>query len=201
MRTKIKICGLFRDCDMDYVNAAKPDYIGFILNYPKSRRNVTAREAAQLRQKLLPEIRCVGVFVDQSMETVCAAAEEIGLDVIQLHGREDDGTITALQERTGLPVWKAFQIKTKEDLLAALACPADEILLDGGFGAGEMFDWPLLSGFPRPFILAGGLTPENIPEALRLMNLKMLDISSGVETDGVKDPEKIIAAVRKAHAK
>ena len=89
--TQIKICGLSRDCDIDYVNQAAPDYAGFILRYPKSRRHVTARKAAALRARLAPGILAVGVFVDQPPEAVCADAREIGLDVIQLHGREDNG--------------------------------------------------------------------------------------------------------------
>lgn len=195
MSAKIKICGLSRECDIDYVNEAKPDYIGFILNYPKSRRNITAEKAALLRRKLLPEICCVGVFVDQPQETVCEAASRIGLDVIQLHGSEDDAYIADLQKKTGLPVWKAFRIRRKEELQAAYECPADEILLDGGYGAGEAFDWTLLKGFPRPFILAGGLTPGNIPEAVSLLSPSAVDLSSGVETDGWKDKAKIMAAV------
>ena len=197
--TQIKICGLSRDCDIDYVNQAAPDYAGFILRYPKSRRHVTARKAAALRARLAPGILAVGVFVDQPPEAVCADAREIGLDVIQLHGREDDGYIRALRQKTGLPVWKAFRIRRAEDLTAARASAADMILLDSGCGTGQAFDWTLLRGFDRPCILAGGLTPGNIPEALRRLAPAGVDLSSGVETDGYKDEQKISAAVRAAH--
>ena len=194
----IKICGLSRDCDIDYANEAKPDHVGFILHFPKSRRCIAPQRAAQLRRRLAADIRAVGVFVDQPAETVLAAAALIGLDVIQLHGHEDDAFIASLRERTELPIWKAFRIRTAADLAAAEACTADEVLLDNGYGTGEAFDWTLTSSFSRPFLLAGGLTPENIPDAVRALHPKLVDISSGVETDGVKDREKIIAAVRAA---
>lgn len=192
----IKICGLFRECDIEFVNEAVPDYIGFILRFPKSHRNVDPERAAALRRRLRPEIRAVGVFVDQPAETVREAAGKIGLDVIQLHGHEDEAYIAAVKEKTGLPVWKAFRVRTQADLEAAALSPADEILLDNGYGTGESFDWTVPAGFARPFILAGGLTPERIPEAVRLLAPLLVDLSSGVETDRVKDRNKILAAVR-----
>ena len=198
--TKVKICGLSRECDIDYVNRALPDYAGFILRYPKSRRNVTAAQAAQLRAKLNPGIPAVGVFVDQPPEAVLADARTIGLDVIQLHGREDDDYIRALQQQSGLPVWKAFRVRSETDLAAARESAADMILLDSGCGTGQTFDWSLLRGFDRPYLLAGGLTPETIPEALRRLSPPGVDLSSGVETDGRKDGQKILAAVQAAHS-
>ncbi len=192
---KIKICGLFREEDIDFVNEAKPDYIGFILNFPKSHRNLTPEKAYELRKRLLPDIKAVGVFVDGSLELVEETAKLVGLDVIQLHGSEDEDYISLVKERTGLPVWKAFKIKTYEDLAGAEKSRADEVILDSGYGTGASFDWSMLSGFSRPFILAGGLTPENIPKAISLFELKLVDISSGVESDKIKDREKIIAAV------
>ena len=196
--TEIKICGLTREADIDYVNEARPDYIGFILNFPKSRRNLSPEQAAALKSRLSPEIRAVGVFVDRPAEEIIRAAETVGLDVIQLHGHEDDAYIAALRERTNLPVWKAFRVRSAADLAAAERNSADEILLDNGYGTGEAFDWSLAGGFNRPFLLAGGLTPERIPQAIRALHPKLVDISSGVETDGVKDRDKILAAVRAA---
>lgn len=196
--TGIKICGLSRDCDMDYMNEARPDYIGFILDFPKSRRSISPVRAAELRRRLSPGIKAAGVFVDRPLDAVLAAAELIGLDVIQLHGREDDAYIAALREKTSLPIWKAFKIRAASDLALAEKSAADEILLDNGCGTGEAFDWALAASFSRPFLLAGGLTPENLPEAIRALRPKLVDISSGVETDGVKDREKILAAVRAA---
>ena len=197
--TQIKICGLFRSCDIEYVNEAQPDYAGFILNFPKSHRNLTADQAAGLRSRLAPGIKAVGVFVDQPMDTILSAAKLIGLDVIQLHGHEDDAFIRELREKSGLPVWKAFKVRSSSDLEAAEDSPADDVLLDNGYGTGKAFDWTAAADFSRPFILAGGLTPENIPDAVRTLHPKLLDISSGVETDKVKDREKIFSAVRKAH--
>ena len=196
--TQIKICGLFRCCDIDYVNEAQPDYAGFILNFPKSHRNLMPGQASELRSRLAEGIKAVGVFVDQPMDAVISAAEQIGLDIIQLHGHEDDAFITELREKSGLPVWKAFRIRSSADLVPAGNSSADEVLLDNGYGTGTAFDWTCASDFTRPFILAGGLTPENIPEAVRTLRPKILDISSGVETDKVKDREKILAAVRGA---
>ncbi len=198
--TKIKICGLFRECDIDYVNEAKPDYAGFILNYPKSHRNVPPGTAQELRSRLLPEIKAVGVFVNQPEETVIKTAQFVGLDIIQLHGNEDNDYIDRLKERINIPIWKAFKVKTEAALTEALQSAADEIILDNGYGTGESFDWSMVKSFNRPFLLAGGLTPENIPEAVRTLKPFALDISSGVETQKVKDPGKISAAVMSAHS-
>ena len=230
----IKICGLFRACDIDYVNEAKPDYAGFILHFPKSHRNVGPAVAAEMRGRLLTGIRAVGVFVDQPEETVIASAERIGLDAVQLHGHEDDRYIKSLRASLKRPVWKAFKVRSEADLMEAERSSADEILLDNGYGTGNAFDWSILSGFSRPYILAGGLTPELITKAGTFPKAgviskdgtfpkagmiskdgtfpkagmiskdgtipppKLFDISSGVETDKVKDRDKILAAVRAA---
>ena len=197
--TAIKICGLVRPCDVDFVNEAGPDCAGFILNYPKSRRNLSPDKARDLRQRLRPGIKAVGVFVNEGVEEVSRAAALAGLDVIQLHGQEDEGYVAALRRIWRGPIWKAFRVRSAEDLSRAEASSADEILLDNGYGTGEAFDWSLAAGLHRPFLLAGGLTPENIPRAIRELGPKLLDVSSGVETDGVKDRKKIRAAVLAAH--
>ncbi len=196
--TKIKICGLFRDCDIDYINEAMPDYAGFILHFPKSHRNIDPVQAQHLRGRLRPEIRAVGVFVDQPVQTVLEAAKIARLDIIQLHGHEDNVYIQIIKEKTGKPVWKAFRIRTALDLDEARVSSADEVILDNGYGTGVPFDWKMVRKFGRPYILAGGLTPGNIREAVRLLRPKALDLSSGVETNNVKDREKILAAVRAA---
>ncbi len=198
--TKIKVCGLSREEDIDIVNRQRPDYVGFILNYPKSRRNISPETAMALRSRLSPGIRAVGVFVNQGPETVAELAEMIGLDVIQLHGRENEAYIAALREKTGRPVWKAFRVRSREDLEAAWECSADEVLLDNGYGTGECFDWSLVRSPGRPFILAGGLDEDNVGHAIRKMRPRTVDVSSGVEKGGFKDEKKIaafIAAVRK----
>ncbi len=194
--TKIKICGLYRDQDIDYVNEASPDYAGFILHFPKSHRNLEPDRALKLRNRLLSQIRAVSVFVDQPMETVIFTAERLRADVIQLHGHESDKYIEELREKTGREIWKAFKVRCEEDLLAASSCKADMVLLDNGYGTGQTFDWSLLEAFDRPFILAGGLTPSNISEAISRLGPVVVDLSSGVETEGRKDRKKIMAAVR-----
>ena len=194
--TKIKICGLFREEDIGYVNEAGPDYVGFILNFPKSHRNLDMDKARRLRDRLKPEIRAVCVFVDQPMETVIRTAEYLRADVIQLHGSEDNRYIEEVKERTGREVWKAFRVREAKDLADAAASRADQILLDNGYGTGKNFDWSQAENFTRPFILAGGLTPENIPEAVRKLHPVAVDISSSVETDRKKDREKIFSVIR-----
>ena len=198
--TKIKICGLKRECDVDYVNEALPEYAGFILHYPKSFRNLDLETARQLMEGLAPGIKSVIVMVDQPMQRALDTFRMLRPDVIQLHGQEDASYIRTLKEQVRIPVWKAFRIRDRFDLKEAGLCPADKILLDGGYGEGRAFDWSLPQGFGRSFILAGGLTPENIPEAVRTLGPEIVDISSGVETGGYKDREKILAAVRAAHA-
>ncbi len=194
--TKIKVCGLFREEDIDYVNTARTDYAGFILHFPKSHRNLTLDQAEHLRSRLHPDIEAVCVFVDQPLEKVVAAARRLRPAICQLHGHEDEAYIRRLREETGCRVWKAFRVREAADLLSAEASPADAVLLDNGYGTGACFDWSLVTSFPRPFLLAGGLTPENIPEAIQRLRPAGVDISSGVESNRKKDPEKILAAVR-----
>ena len=197
--TKIKICGLSRERDIDAVNDAGADYAGFILLFPRSHRNIGEERAALLRERLLPGIRAVCVFADRPPEDVIRAARRVRPDVIQLHGGEDDAYIRLIRERTGAEIWKAFRVRSEEDLAAAERSGADLVLLDNGYGTGQTFDWRKARGFARPFALAGGLTPENIPDAAELLAPEIVDLSSGVETERVKDPDRILAAVRAAH--
>ncbi|SHJ33913.1 phosphoribosylanthranilate isomerase [Hespellia stercorisuis] len=199
--SKIKICGLYRPEDIQYANEVQPDYAGFIMNYPKSHRNVNVEMMRALKKHLDPEIKTVGVFVNENPNLVAAIAAMGIVDVIQLHGQEDDGYIEKLKERIGNPIIKAFQVHSPEDVRLAEASSADYILLDGGMGAGEVFDWSLLKGVNRPFFLAGGLKPENIREAIRDTDPFAIDISSGVETEKKKDLKKMREAVKAAHAR
>ena len=195
---KIKLCGMFRDCDIDYANEAKPDYIGFILGFPKSHRNIDAETARRLRSRLDTGIKAVGVFVN-SPETTCAEYADCGIiDVIQLHGDEDADFIRRLRELTSAPIIKAAKIRTPEDIGRVQALGADYVLLDNGTGTGEMFDHSLLDGaeIRQPFFLAGGLTPENLRQAAESVRPYCVDLSSGVETDRPKDREKMLEAVR-----
>ena len=197
--TKIKICGLYRPCDIQYVNEARPDWCGFIIDFPKSHRNVTPDQVRALRAGLDPAVTPVGVFVDRPVEDVAALLRDGTLSVAQLPGHEDAAYIAAL--RAAVPccvVWKAFKVRFTADLEAANASTADLVILDNGYGTGETFDWSLAGGVSRPFLLAGGLTPENIPQAIAALHPYGLDLSSGVETDKKKDPDKMRAAVAAA---
>ena len=197
--TRIKICGLSRPCDIAFVNEARPDWCGFIIDFPRSHRSVTPREALALRRQLAPGIVPVGVTVDQPVEAVAALLRSGAVDVAQLHGTEGESYLAALRTLApGHPLWKAFTLRTPDDLTAALASGADMILLDSSKGTGQTFDWSLLRGVARPFLLAGGLTPENIPRAVRAVHPWGVDLSSGVETDRRKDRDKILAAVAAA---
>ncbi len=194
--TKIKICGLFRDEDIGYINGAMPDYCGFIINFPKSHRSVSPERVRELSKSVSDGIVAVGVFVDEPVENVARLLRDGIVSIAQLHGHEDDEYIAKLRSLTyGSEIWKAFRIKSREDLLSAERSKADMVLLDNGQGTGEVFDWNVIEKFPRPFILAGGLTPENIPEAIRILHPFALDVSSGVETERRKDRNKIYAAV------
>lgn len=194
--TKIKICGLRRPEDIAYVNEAKPDFAGFIIDVPKSRRNVPREKVWELTALLSPEILPVGVFVNAPMETILSLVTDGTLKAVQLHGQESQSYLEELKKQVAVPLIRAFSIRSPEDLTGAEKSPADFVLLDNGAGGtGETFDWSLLSSFDRPFFLAGGLRLENIAEAVSRFHPYALDLSSGVETDGYKDKEKIIAAV------
>ena len=197
--TKIKICGLFQPCDVDYVNEARPDWCGFIINFPKSHRNQTPDQVRALRARLVPEVVPVGVFVDCPVEEVAELLNDGTITVAQLHGHEDEAYLAALRALApGKELWKAYKVRSEADLAAAAASTADQILLDNGYGTGQAFDWSLAGGVRRPFLLAGGLTPENIPYAGARLHPRGLDISSGVETGRQKDRAKILAAVAAA---
>ena len=222
--TKIKICGLSRSCDIEAVNRYRPDYCGFIFA-EKSPRCVTAEQAAELKRLLAPEITAVGVFVDARPEEAAKLAEAGVIDLIQLHGHETEAYLEELRELAQVPVIRAFSIREPADLEKAAASKADYILLDNGAGgSGRTFDWKLLDGC-RPWgrpeasgggeafgregapelrkqlgkrcFLAGGLTPDNVEEAVRRFRPFAVDLNSGLETDGVKDPEKIRICIRR----
>lgn len=197
--TKIKLCGLSRPCDIQTANKLKPEYIGFVFA-PNSKRYIDPQQAARLKELLSPDIRAVGVFVDETPDTVAALLNSGVIDIAQLHGGEDEAYLQRLRQRTDQPIIKAFQIKSRHDLAKAKACTADHILLDSGAGTGNVFDWSVLRDVKRPYFLAGGLSPDNVGDAVRLLHPYTVDVSSGIETDGRKDEEKaaaFIAAVRK----
>ena len=193
--TRIKMCGLRRSEDIEAVNRLAPEYIGFVFA-PASRRYVSPAEAAGLRQALRPEIRAVGVFVNEEIRTVTRLLQEGIIDIAQLHGNEDAEYISRLRDSAGKPVIRAFRVKEEADLRVAEGSPADMILLDAGAGDGKTFDWSLLASVSRPYFLAGGLTPENAAEAVERFRPFAVDVSSGIETNGFKDFEKMRAFVR-----
>lgn len=187
---KIKICGLTRPEDIACVNRLLPDYIGFVF-WPRSRRLVTRQQAARLKAMLSPEIRAVGVFVNAPMEEVAGLLAEGIIDMAQLHGEESEEDIRYLQTVTGKPVIKAVKVHGRQDVEAWLDSAADYLLFDSGMGSGQTFDWSLLEGVSRPYFLAGGLGPENLEQVLIQDGPYGVDLSSSVETDGRKDPEKM----------
>ncbi len=196
--TGIKLCGLSRTEDILAVNRLKPDWIGFVF-WEKSRRRVTEERAGELKKLLDPSILAVGVFVDEDPGTIERIVRKGIIDLVQLHGSETPEDVREVQERTGVPVIQAFTVRGEEDLKRAEESPADHILLDSGKGSGERFDWSVLRGFPRPFILAGGLGAENVGAAMRQIRPFGVDASSSLETEGKKDPRKMrrfVEAVR-----
>lgn len=180
--------------DIQTANLLMPDYIGFVLS-PVSRRYISSSQAAALKKLLSPQIAAVGVFVREEVETVAELLNRGVLDAAQLHGGEDALYLARLRALTDRPILQAFRIHGPEALDAALRSPADMILLDSGAGSGKRFNWDLLLTFPRPYFLAGGLTPENAADAVSALHPYALDVSSGIETDGKKDPAKMKAFV------
>lgn len=194
--TKIKLCGLSRPCDIDFVNAVQPDFCGFVIDVPKSRRNVTPEQVRALCARLAPSIKAVGVFVNAPPEEVAALLETHAIVAAQLHGQEDDAYIRSLRRLTDAPIIQAFHAASPADIERANRSIADCILLDhGAGGTGCTFDWSLTDRVTRPYILAGGLTPENLPRAIERCHPFAVDLGSGVETNGCKDLNKMRAAV------
>ena len=197
--TKIKICGLSRREDIESVNMVSPDYIGFIMGFPKSHRNITIERAKILRAGLKEGIQVVGVFVDAEISMIVDACAQKVIDVIQLHGREDIRYIERLKAvlasvEVQAKIIKAIQVKSKEDLALIKEVPADMILLDAGMGDGKLFSqeqMELLKSVNRDYFLAGGLNPENVSELLESLHPFGVDVSSGVETEKKKDRKKI----------
>lgn len=199
--TKIKICGLKREQDVFFANEVKPDYIGFV--FAPSKRQISPEKAQQFRIRLRADIPAVGVFVNAPEDEILFLAKKGTIQMIQLHGGESRAYIRNIKEKSGLPVIKAVSIQTPEDLFSWQDCAADALLFDqGSGGSGKRFDWNLLRQTPgkiyegKPFFLAGGIAPENAVEAIRTCHPYALDVSSGVETEGIKDFLKMQSLVR-----
>jgi len=192
---KIKICGLSRPPDIAAVNRARPEYIGFV--FAKSARQVAPAQAEGLRKSLEPGIVPVGVFVNEAVEEIAALVKSGVINAVQLHGSEDNGYVARLKAVTGAVVIKAVPVTQAGDVQKLRDCPADYLLLDRpGGGTGTAFDWDLIGAADRPFFLAGGLHMGNLKAAIAAAKPFGVDISSGAETDGKKDGEKIRRLVR-----
>lgn len=189
MNTKVKMCGLRRETDIEYVNRLLPDYIGYVFA-KKSKRFISPEQAARFTQLLDKRIIPVGVFVDERIDNVIELIKSGTIKIVQLHGNENEEYIKALQKEN-IIVIKAFIVESEEDCKRAENSPADHILLDSGMGSGKLFDHTLLKNIKRPYFLAGGLDCESAGDAVRLLAPYALDVSSGIETDGFKDFEKM----------
>lgn len=191
---KIKICGIKRKEDIFYVNACMPDYIGFV--FAKSKRNVTLHQAKQLKKELDKKIISVGVFANQEIDVISRAVNEGIIQMIQLHGEESWREIETMKELFNIPIIKAVPVTELNSIIKVQNIPCDYLLFDSGTGGtGKTFSWKILEQIKniqlmKPFFLAGGLNVGNIRKASRY-GAFCLDVSSGVESNGVKDYEKI----------
>lgn len=215
---KIKMCGISKVETIPAIVDAKPDYMGLV--FAPSKRQVTVDQAKTLVEELHKQyanrynrdaeqysnqtlihqefIKTVGIFVNETLDNLVTIATEVNLDAVQLHGDEDEAFIQSLKGRTNVEVWKAVQIRSAADAEAWIDSSADMLLFDAYHkdergGTGEVFDWSCLDEFERPFMLAGGIDSTNVARAIRTVRPYGIDISSGIETEGVKDDEKIKA--------
>ena len=197
--TKIKFCGIKREDDIAFANIILPEYIGFVFA-KKSKRYVTPEKAAELKEKLDSRILSVGVFVNENPKKIAELLNNKVIDLAQLHGNEDEEYIRELRNFTSNSIIKAFNVTGDNEVKSALKSTADFIMLDSPLaGSGKRFTWNLIKNITRPYFLAGGLNPENVFGAVQTLKPYAVDVSSGIETDGVKDFEKMkrFAAVRK----
>ena len=202
---KIKICGLQSSEDISIVNKYKPDYIGYIF-YPKSKRFISYSRAALLNHLLDENIQSVGVFVNEKISRIIEAVHTVGIDIVQLHGDENESYIKQLKRGIDCKIIKVF--KATNNTIEFKAFNADYYLFDtkvsGYGGKGIRFNWELLNQIrtSKPIFLAGGIDKENIHKALET-NASIIDLSSSVEIDGKKDEysiKKVIEAVRRYSA-
>ena len=198
--SKIKICGLTREQDIDAVNEALPDYIGFV--FAKSKRQINEKKAKVLKGRLSPFIKAVGIFVNEEIENVIKTCDSQVIDLIQLHGDEGEDYIKRLRDYVSNKIIKAVRVKDLNDIKKAMEFSCDYLLFDAYHekeygGTGKTFDWSIIPYINKPFFLAGGINSYNIIHAIKCLSPYCIDISSGAETDGYKDPKKIIDIVGK----
>jgi len=194
---RVKLCGMSRDEDIAAVNDAGPDLCGFVINFPRSPRSVSPESLGRLVGELDETILAVGVFVDQPTAFVAQVAHDL-VDVVQLHGSERNNYIARLRTLTDAPIIQAFRVRTNADVMRANASFADLVLLDNGWGTGRSFDWSLIGGIRRPFMLDRRVEADSGGRAVGALSPWGVDMSSGIETDGRKDPQKIKAATQAA---
>ncbi len=210
LQTRVKICGLRDSAGLTAAVAAGANYVGFVF-FPKSPRNIEIGQAAMLAQTVPVGVAKVGLVVNADDALLDALTEAVPLDILQLHGSETPERVSAIKARYGLPVMKAVGVADATDLLQldAYGRVADQLLVDAKApkdavlpgGNGLAFDWRLIAGrrWPVPWMLAGGLTPENVADAIRLTGAQQVDVSSGVESaPGVKDAARIAAFCKAA---
>lgn len=193
--SRIKFCGLRRPEDIEFANELKPEYIGFVFA-KNSKRYVSPNESESLKKKLSPSIQAIGVFVDEEPEFVAELLNKNIIDIAQLHGGESDDYILKLKTLSSKPIIKAFKIKSESDISLAEKSKADFVLLDSGAGTGQTFNWSLIKNINRDYFLAGGLSPENVREAVSTLHPFALDVSSGIETNGFKDKNKMAEFIK-----
>lgn len=198
---KIKMCGLKRPEDIVYANECLPDYIGFV--FAESRRKVSAQEAEKLGRQLDPAIRKVGVFVNEPVRQLISISDEAGLDILQLHGDEGKEYIKEVRKKTGKEIWKAVRVRTAKDIREAEELTADKLLLDSFSedsygGTGKIIDFSVLeqTDIRMPYFIAGGLTVDNLSEIIEKTGPYGIDISSGIETGGIKNREKMLQVIQ-----
>ncbi len=201
-KVKVKICGLRRTQDVEYVNTLLPDFAGFV--FASSKRQVTAAQAAQLKALLAPQVKAVGVFVNAKADCIAQLAQAGTIDLIQLHGDESAAYCQGLRQLTDLPIIRAVRVKDAATVAAANAYPADYLLFDtytpGQYGGtGRRFDAALLEkcGVSKPYFIAGGLDADCVADVIKNTKAFAVDVSGGVETDGFKDEKKIAAFIAK----
>ncbi len=199
---KIKFCGVRRLEDVKFCNSLQPDYMGMILS-SGFRRSVDLVQAASLVQQKHNLIQAVGVFVNEQPEDIARIAKIVSLDVVQLHGNETEEMISEVRRLTGLPVWKAVRVQSEAEIRQAEQLSTDALVLEGYTkgqvgGTGVTADWELLvqAKPKKPFFLAGGLKPENLRQAISIVKPAGVDLSSGIETAGVKDLDKMKEIVK-----
>lgn len=193
--TELKICGLSRLEDIIAVNRHGADYAGFVF-FQKSKRFVDPYKANELIGLLRADITPVGVFMDEPIDNVVRIARISGVEMVQLHGHESEEYVEYIKRTLERPVIKAYKAGEEGALETAANSNADYVMIDSGAGSGNKFDWNILKGFKRDYFLAGGLDPDSVGEAIRMLEPFAVDVSSGVETDGIKNEKKIAEFIK-----